>query len=1624
MHNEYVIAGVGASLAAVGLLTIPSVTGLVDQIRKRQQRDDALYSDVDGSATTETAAAFSNKLAKTAVLLSAIVGAGTSLAASILATIYNGHDEYFITNWLVTAAWLLILVQAIAIAAIHQSTKAYSYGMYTFVCGLTLTYIIVTLDGKVLTSLLDHQPVVFGLRVAEAVSIIAVTITSVLLPRRPQVYYNGELVDGMFTTSAYGRFTFSWPTDLMKLSVTKKNMDLIDMPRPGFQNRAANVSASWKAANYPSDRLWLSILRAHAGPFALQWVLTFGTAILNFAPQWVVLNLLRILERRTIGEPFGLDVWIWVLWLGVAMIAQMLLESYVFWLSWAELTIPIRAQLSALIFEKSMRRKDVKQTRSKAKDAATGPTEPAITAPATEANTADAPEVPEAANDDNEDELETAKKSKQGTVNLIGVDGKRVSDFCAYQNLFPGSLFKLIVSLTFLISLVGWKALAAGFTSMLIIMPLNVFFSKRYSNAQDQLMKLRDEKLEIVTEALQGIRQIKFSALETQWEGKIGEVRKRELNKVWDVFCYDAILIACWITSPIALSAISLTVYAYIYGDLTPSVAFVSLGVFRALEVTLSVIPELTTDLLDAWVSVKRIEDYLASPDLVKITKDGDEISFDKASIAWPSDDNIDESERFVLRNVNLTFPKGELSVISGKTGTGKSLMLSAILGEVDLLGGSITVPHAPSLAERHDDKATKDNWILPKSIAYIAQIPWIENATIRENIIFGLPVDEERYKKTIEVCALTKDLEMLSDGEATEIGANGINLSGGQKWRITLARAIYSRAGILVMDDIFSAVDAHVGRSIFEKCLTGELCANRTRILVTHHVGLCAPKTKFLVELGEGRVLNSGLTSELAQDGTLDQIKSHEQSAVEENEDDTAEATAVNSDNSTDNGDDADNENDSSASDGGAIKKTASRASQAAASSSADAASKQTPRKFVEDEKREEGAVRKQVYFAYLKASGGWPFWSSILFVFIIVQILAVGRSWWLRIWTGLHEDNAASAHNFSVLGHHALGQSYQYSYSNGLHQQTSMSSVPALSSALKVPGQVGTYSSESMSYYMTVYVTLALTSAVISSARYYYVYHGSVLASRSLFEKINFVILHAPLRWLDTVPVGRILNRFTADFNIIDSQLANCIGFSGSSFIQLIGIVLSGFFVSPIVVLMSFLLLIACAQFAITYVAAARPAKRLESTAKSPVFEQFGTALSGVVTIRGFDKSQVYIERMYRKLDDWSTTTWHLWLFNRWVGWRMGLVGSFFSVAVASVIFSTTTMDSALAGFALAFALDFSTSVMWTVRLYTNVELQMNAAERIIEYTELPTEELGGESPPAAWPTEGRIEVDNLVVSYAPDLPPVLKGLTFGVERKQRVGVVGRTGAGKSSLTLALFRFLEARSGTIHIDGIDISKIKLYDLRSRLAIIPQDPVLFSGTIRSNLDPFDMYTDEELKDCLERVHLTSSRSPSAITSGRNSPSPAATGPSTDASEPKNINVFNDLSSHISEGGLNLSQGQRQLLCLARAIIRRPRVMVLDEATSAVDMHTDSLIQRSIREEFTDSTLLVIAHRLSTIADFDRILVLSDGTVAEYGTPQELWAKGPEESIFRGMCEQSGERDKLEKIVFGAASSH
>ncbi|KAL8699373.1 MAG: hypothetical protein Q9224_001444, partial [Gallowayella concinna] len=1177
-----------------------------------------------------------------------------------------------------------------------------------------------------------------------------------MLPRRPEVYINGQAVDKQFSVPMLNRWTFTWADELLAFAKKNHGLDMEHLPRLHLRVRSAYLEKSFNKKKR-SNVLWKDLLRAHWVELAGQSLLSMSQGVMQFAPQVAMYKLLELLEQRSEGNAVAKEAWAWVLSLGMAIIVTAWLETQMHWVVWARMGSLVRSELSALIFSKSTRRKDVKghqKARTEGNLAPNGETESVANGLASQQPAQDGAPVTQPPDGADEE----TQKSRQSVINLVAIDTKRISDFATCHWIFSQTLAKLCASVFFLAQLIGWPSLLAGFAFSALTLPVNIWASRTYSKTQTGLMKARDQKMVVVTEALQGIRQIKFSAVESQWEAKIGKQRAEELAMQWRAFAADTVLIGIWILGPVMLSAVSLAVFAFFQGELSPSVAFTTITIFAQIEMTLAVIPELTSDGLEAWVSLQRIGEYLQAPEKEEYSIPSETVAFEAASVAWPSDTQEEDPARFMLKNLNIQFPAHKLSVISGKTGSGKSLLLAAILGEADRIDGLVKVPHAP--VQRHDHKANRSNWIIDTAIAFVAQIPWIENATIKDNILFGLPFDKKRYDKVISSCALAKDLDMLPDGELTDIGANGhVSKLDVVRWRVTFARALYSRAGILVLDDIFSAVDAHVGRQLFEEALTGELGKGRTRILVTHHLALCLSRAAYVVSLDNGTIAYAAPVKELQQQGVLEQPRNElaELPTTLPSHVGEVEAQVANIGNDDDN-----------------LRKiitTATDHSVNTDDSEVDIKGKGQPKKFTEEERREKG---------------------------------------------------------------------------------------------------------------------------------------------------------------------------------VVDSRMGIDLGFMLYQVIQLLGIIIAGLFVSPYMLLSAFGLLIVCLFVGLRFLAGAREAKRLESNAKSPIFEQFGSALAGIGTIRAFAKADDYIDRMFEKIDAHARAYWYIWLFNRWMAFRLNIIGAFFATLVAAVIVSTTRIDASLAGFALSFALQYSGAITYTIRQYTSVELAMNAMERIMEYSRIPIEKQEGAAVPATWPAEGRLEVERLVAGYAPDLPPVLKGLSFNVARNQRIGVVGRTGAGKSSLTLALFRFLEAREGSIKIDGIDVSKINLQDLRSRLAIIPQDPVLFSGTVRSNLDAFEEHDDAELYDALERVHLI--RGTGNVSRGESSSAAGTDDPDSGAFSDTNTNVFSSLLSRISEGGLNLSQGQRQLLCLARAIVSRPKIMVLDEATSAVDMKTDVLIQRSIRE--------------------------------------------------------------------------
>ncbi|KAK6512549.1 hypothetical protein TWF481_001434 [Arthrobotrys musiformis] len=1543
----------------------PKVRGALDK-RKREGsiRLTDLYEDEDGVVTEESEGQYSVRLQKSLVLLAAAAGTGCSYAASLRSMMHN--DFSFIIGWWVyTGAWTLILSHSLYFQFERDYLKTFSCATHLAVAGFAM---FIARGTEFLLSFTDLQ-VSFNtadwwLWSSQLVAATILTIAASCVPRRPSVEKDGRKVDDATASSIYSLMMFAWMSDLFTKGWKTGHLDESDMKLLPATHRSKDLYERFRALTQ-RNKLWWTIFNAHKSYFFVQYVYQTIMCATQFLPHFMMLQILKALEKsvKKPGSGTG-NAWVWVVGMFVGMILNATFTNALYWISFGKMNLFIRNELASLIFNKTMRKKDVKggQKAEEKKDGEDAATESGAE---TEDSTGK-----DKKKDKEESEEDSLKGLRQGVVNLIAVDTVRVADFGCWSFIFYEAALSIGIGFAFLWQILGWQSICSGLVLYVVLTPLNQFIAKIYLEATDKVMKVRDRKLAVVSEALQGIRQIKFAALEDQWQKRIEDVRKDEMNQVWRTVIANSWLMACWIFGPIFLAAICLGTYAVIYGSLSPAIAFTALAVFQELEFAMSVVPELIGDMMDAKVSAERIQKHLDSDEKEDYIKESAKIAFTNATIAWASDAEEKEEDKFVIRDINVDFPVGELSLITGATGSGKSLMLAALLGEADLLTGSLEMPRPLPKALRYDSKANADGWVLTGSAAYVSQIPWIENAIIKDNILFGLPFDEKRYTEVIRVCSLKKDMEMLEDGDMTAIGEQGINLSGGQKWRISLARAVYSRAGILIFDDIFSAVDAHVGKEIFKNCLTGEIMKGRTRILVTHHVQLCLPKTEYIVELKDGAVERAASVTDLKRTGSLTKIIEQEEEAQKVDKD-TSEELAIE-----------------------VIAESSAQANGNGTTVTVQTEAKKKPRTFVEKEAREKGAIKFSVYRKYIESSGGLPFWTLCIGFFVVSQGLNLGRQWWMKLWTG--SDEAAAA----------------------MHLQTTSSFTHHVSQQFAV---VMT-EEKSLVYWLGFYVLICFFTGLFATLKYFIVALGSYRASINLFNNMTHTVLRAPTRWFDTTPVGRILNRFSADFTKIDSNLANHIAFFGYSVLSLVGIVIAAAFITPIMLICAIILFGVGLALALFYLKTAREIKRIESVNKSPIFELFGSVLLGVGTIRAFGESEAYIDKMDKRIDTYAQATYYTNLANRWMGIRMTYLGAVFSTLVGGLVVTLPDMDAALAGFAMSFAMEYTFAMIWALRRYADLELDFNAAERVIEYSVIQTEDQSGATPPAAWPHEGKVEVKDLVVAYADDLDPVLKGISFDVKPRERVGVVGRTGAGKSSLTLAIFRFLRAREGSIVIDGLDISNISLKELRSRLAIIPQDPVLFSGTIRSNLDPFDEHSDEECRNALERVNLVNTSSgtatPTGNASGTATPGAAST-TSTGNTANKNTNIFSSLDSKVSEGGLNLSQGQRQLLCLARVILTGASILVMDEATSSIDHETDAKIQEAIRE--TNYTVITIAHRLNTIMDYDRVLVLEAGKVVEFGSPKELLEVEGGKGVFRSMCEQTGQIDEFIKIA-GEAS--
>ncbi|KAJ7717556.1 P-loop containing nucleoside triphosphate hydrolase protein [Mycena metata] len=926
------------------------------------------------------------------------------------------------------------------------------------------------------------------------------------------------------------------------------------------------------------------------------------------------------------------------------------------------------------------------------------------------------------------------------------------------------------------------------------------------------LAKTKDKRMSIVNELLGSIKFIKFFAWENRW-------------------------IDLWNAAPILLSLISFFTFVWLGNELTVGKAFAAIALFSMLRLLMfsTALPSSILQLTQARVSLNRIAAYLAEDEVTaqETTNPPEVLGSIQPSVS-PDVNTIDTDHRLALKNISVVFPEGRLSVITGPTASGKTALLLALMGEMTLLPGGRIITNKNSSVDEHGNT---------HGIAYAAQSPWLRHQSIKDNILFGTAMDRERYQAVIECCALKPDFDVLEDGDVTEIGAKGVSLSGGQKARVALARAVYARKRYVLLDDPLRSV-------LCDTLLVRPNLANRTVVDAFGH-----PSSVRI--LGDRSTLRVRC-KELRAQGDAVEVEKEEVEGV---------------------------------------------------------ASETKPRKLVEDEHREIGSVKLSVLSNLSSRLQHTTSGSHSCFLVVVSQFKGVAEKLWIKVW--------AEAYTPGYL----------------VQPLTSTNQTPL---ARHKDGRLPKASDQPL-FYVGVYAAIGLFGILVHLIVVALQWTGAVRAARILFKRLLVSVVRAT-------------------FSVL----------------------------FPPFLLPASIITFLYRSLAIGYLNTGRDLRRMESNNRSPIFSNFEEVLTGIVTVRAFSVEKRFLQSFFDNVDKMTEVGYIFWMTNRWLLLNFDFLGIISVFTTALFAIAMLHEDAGLAGLAITSALSFSQSVYWACQCWTGLELTLNSVERIADAE-----------------NSSLVVVEDLVIKYAPDLPAVLHDVSFELKAGERVGLVGRTGSGKSSLVMSLLRFATLcmsplqGTGRIVIDGIDILKIGIHDLRSRITFIPQDATLFSGTLRENLDPFGKFKLGASPPALKYFRrLRGQRVPGRLA--------------------KKMRLTSQLSPArvwdlLSAGGNNFSQGQRQLIALARALLRRSSIVVMDEATSSVDVETDTKIQATIRAEFSGSLLITVAHRLRTIVNYDRLLVLDKGRVVESDTPLRLMHKG--DGIFRDMCLKSGTFGELEALA-------
>ncbi|KAK0469912.1 ABC transporter, partial [Desarmillaria tabescens] len=1107
-------------------------------------------------------------------------------------------------------------------------------------------------------------------------------------------------------------------------------------------------------------------------------------------------------------------------------------------------------------------------------------------------------------------------------MNHISTDVSRI-DFCAgFFHMAWSAPIQLIICLVLLLLTLGPSALA-GFAFFVVAAPIQTMVMKKLFAIRENGMKWTDKRAKLLQELLGGMKVVKFFAWEIPFAKRIWEFRQKEMSFVRSLLLVRAANNAVAISMPALASVVAFLTYSATGHELEASAIFTSLTLFQLLRLPLMLLPTSLSAIADAQNATQRLYDVFEAETLEETIDREDDlhvaVEVKNVSFTWdapppqaaegkkgkkdkkksrgkrkPEAVISSTGEVFELKDISLSIPRGQLVAVVGAVGSGKTSLLQGMVGEMR---------RVPNI---NGDRGTIK---FGGSVGYCPQSAWIQNATIRDNICFGRPFEKDKYWQAIKDSCLEPDLDMLPNGDMTEVGEKGISLSGGQKQRLNICRAIYCDTDIQIFDDPLSALDAHVGKAVFQNVLR-EAAPGKTRILVTHALHFL-PQVDYIFTIADGHIAERGTYDELMQkDGEFSKFYKEfgtgEEKEEREEEEEGEEGEAIE-------GIMTDKENFQT-------KFTSGPG-------------------LMQAEERNTGAISWSVYKRFSDAGRGRVVLPILFFSIVFVQGAMVMASYWLVYWQEVKWDRPQG-------------------------------------------------------FYMGIYAMLGVVQALATFVM------GSMFAVLTYFasQRLHSLavdrIMSAPMSFFETTPLGRIMNRFSKDIDTIDNILGDSLRTLVGPASSVVGAIILIAIILPWFLIAVFFILIVYIYAAAFYRASARELK-VHAVLRSSLYSHFSESLTGLATIRAYGESERFLKENEERIDVENRAYWLTVTNQRWLSIRLDLLGALLTFSVAMLTVGTRfSISPAQTGLALSYILSVQQAFGWLVRQSAEVENDMNSVERVVHYaTEIEQEAphvLPNSKVPESWPSVGHIELKDVVLSYRTGLPAVLKGITMTVKAGEKIGIVGRTGAGKSSIMTALYRLVELSSGSIHIDGVDISTVGLTELRKSLSIIPQDALLFSGTLRSNLDPFNSHDDARLWDALKRSYLVES------------PAKAVADENGDVSTP--INRFS-LDTVIEDEGANLSIGQRSLVSLARALVKDSRILILDEATASVDYETDRNIQDTITHEFQDRTILCIAHRLRTIISYDRICVLDAGEIAEFDTPSQLYQKT--DGIFRGMCDRS-----------------